>query len=235
MNSRKSLKISIFTTILCGAIGFSEIAFSSIVDFEITPIISNASRTFGRAGPAQTIEVEGGVTFSGGVVIGLPTFLLESPFATSPNYYATANHPSGGVVGDPSLSSALSIDIAPSFGATTIEGLLLNGLNRSGSYTIEAFSNGALVDSVSLDNLSPNLSSGFDVFRLDSNGLSITSVLFSPDLIDGEWDYFIDTIAINESIITAVPLPAGIWLFVTGVAGLIGFKKSRIRTAIKTN
>ena len=227
MNIHKSLKTSVFTTILCVAVGFSEIAFSAVVDFETMPEISNAPSSFGRAGSAQTIEVEGGLIFTGGVVIGLPTFLPDSDFATSPNYYATANHPSGGVVGDPSLSASISIDIPSSFGATTIEGLLLNGLNRSGSYTIDAFADGELVDSVSLNNLSPNLSSGFDVFKLDSNGISITSVLFSPDLVDGEWDYFIDTVAINESIVTAVPLPASIWMFVTGVVGFIGLRKPR--------
>ncbi len=232
MNSRNLLKTCLFTSILCSAIGFSKIALSSIVDFETTPLISNAPSSFGRAGSAQTIEAEGGVTFTGGVVIGLPTFLPDTPFATSPNYYATANHPSGGVVGDPSLSATLSIDIPFSFGATTVEGLLLNGLNRSGSYTIEAFSNGDLVDSVSLNGLSPNLSSGFDIFKLDSNGLSITSILFSPDLVDGEWDYFIDSITFNESFATVVPLPASIWMFVSGIAGLIGFKKPLRRTAV---
>jgi hypothetical protein len=232
MKHHQSLKISIFAIILGGIAGFSEIAFSTVVDFETIPTVANAPQTFGRAGPAQTIEVEGGLTFKGGVVLGLPTFLPETPFATAPNYYATANHPSGGVVGDPTLSSSLSIDIDSSFGATTIEGLLLNGLNRPGNYTIEAFSNGTLVDSVSLDNLTANLANGFDVFKLDSNGLPITSVLFSPDLLDGEWDYFIDTIAINESIVTPVPIPAGIWLFATGVAGLVGFNKTRNRIIV---
>jgi len=232
MNSRKLLKNSLCKTILCAAIGFSEIAFSSIVDFETTPVTPNASSSFGRAGPSQTIEVDGGLTFSGGVVIGLPTFLPETPLATLPNYYATANHPSGGVIGDPSLSATISIDIPSSFGATSIEGLLLNGLNRSGSYTIEAFSNGELVDSVSLNSLSPNLSGGFGEFKLDSNGLSITSVLFSPDLDDGEWNYFIDSIAINESDVTAVPLPASIWMFVTGIVGLIGLRKPRSKALL---
>ena len=226
MKHHRSLKMYIFATICCGFAGFSEIAFSTIVDFETTPVISNAPQSFGRAGPAQTIVVDSDLTFNGGVVLGLPTFTPTTPFATSPNFYATANHPSGGIVGDPSLSATLSIDIAPSVDATTIEGLLLNGLNRPGSYTIEAFSNGTLVDSTSLDNLTENSSNGFDLFRLDSNGLPITSVLFSPDLINGEWDYFIDTIAINESI-TAIPIPAGIWLFATGVSGLIGIRKMR--------
>ncbi len=227
MNNRQPLKISIFSTILCGALVFSQIAFSTVVDFETMPTISDAPRTFNKAGAAQTIEVDGGLTFKGGVVLSLPTFLPVTPFTTTPNFYATANHPSGGVVGDPSLSSTLSIDIASSFGATTLEGYLVNGLNRPGSYTIEAYSNGVLVDSVFLDSLTQNLSTGFDVFRLDSNGLPITSVLFSPDLMGKEWDYFIGPIAINEPIVTVVPIPASIWLFTTGIAALTAFRKAR--------
>jgi hypothetical protein len=76
-----------------------------------------------------------------------------------------------------------------------------------------------------LDDLSPNSSSGFDIFSLDSKGLPITSVIFSPDLADGEWDYFIDTIAINEPIANAVPLPASIWLFASSIASFFGIRK----------
>ena len=233
MNNHKLLKTGVFASILCGAVAFSEFAISAsvIVDFETTPTITNAPRTFGRAGPAQTIEVDGVLTFKGGVVLRFPTFLPTTPFFTTPNFYATANHPSGRVIGHPTLSSTLSIDIASSFGATSVEGLLLNGLNRPGNYTIEAFSNGTLVDSVFLNDLTPNLSNGFDVFRLDSHGQPITLVLFSPDLLDGEWDYFIDTIAINEPtaidepIVNIVPIPASIWLFASGVVSLFGMRK----------
>jgi hypothetical protein len=130
------------------------------------------------------------------------------------------------VVGDPTLSSTLSIDIASSVNANTVEGVLLNGLNRPSSYTIEAFSDGTLVDSVVLDDLSPNLSSGFDIFSLDSKELPITSILFSPDLSDGEWDYFIDTIAINEPLVNVVPIPASIWLFASGILSFLGIRKT---------
>lgn len=230
MNHQKFLKSSLLVNILLAAVTFSEIAFSAIVDFETIPEISSAPRTFSRAGSAQIVEVDSIFTFKGGVVLGFPSFLPTSPFITPPNLYGTANHPSGGVVGDPTLSSTLSIDITSSVSATTVEGVLLNGLNRPGSYTIEAFSNGALVDSVSLSDLSPNLSSGFDVFKLNSNGLAITSVLFTPDLSDGEWDYFIDTISINEPLKNVVPIPASIWLFASGFACLLGMRKTRRRT-----
>ena len=230
MNHRKSLKKCLLASTLLGVVAFSEIAFSTIVDFETTPTISNAPRSFGRAGSTQNIEVNGILTFKGGVVLGFPSFLPSSPFITPPNLYGTANHPSGGVVGDPTLLSTLSIDIAPSVNTTTVEGVLLNGLNRTGSYTIEAFSDGTLVDSVFLNDLSPNLSNGFDVFSLDSTGLPITSLLFSPDLSDGEWDYFIDTIAINEPIANIVPIPASIWLFATGIVSFFGIRKTHSST-----
>jgi len=230
MNNYKLSKKQLLACILCSAIAYSDIALSAIVNFETTPVIPIASRTFGRAGPAQTIDVNGTLTFSGGVVLGLPTFLPVTPFSTPPNLYGTANHPSGRVIGHPTLRSSLSIDLASSIEATTIEGLLFNGLNRSGSYTIEAFSNEQLVDSLTLNDLAPNLSTGFELFRLDSNGLPITSVLFTPDLSDGEWDYFIDTIAINESLMKpddiVVPIPSMIWLFASGVISLLSFRKT---------
>ena len=229
VNNCKSNKMGVCASICFGAMVFSQLAFSAsiIVDFETNPTPTNVSSTFGRAGPAQTIEINGDLTFNGGVVLGLPTFLPTTPFVTSPNFYATANHPSGRVVGHPSLSSTLAIDIASAFGATTVEGVLLNGLNRAGSYTIEAFSNGRLVDSVSLNDLTANLSNGFDVFRLKSNGEPITSVLFFPDLLDGEWDYFIDTVAVNQPIESVIPIPASVWLFASAVLSLFGFRKPR--------
>ncbi len=236
MNLHKSLKTSLLANILLVAVAFSELAFSAIVDFETNPTIINASGSFSRAGPAQTIEVDSILTFTGGVVLGFPAFIPSTPLITVPNLYGTANHPSGRVVGHPTLNSTISIDIALSFGATSIEGVLLNGLNRPGSYTIEAFSNKTLVDSVSLIDLSSNPLDGFEIFRLDSKVLPITSVLFSPDLSDGEWDYFIDTVALNESLFipdeTVVPLPASVWLFASGVISLFSIRKIRHHSLI---
>ena len=158
-----------------------EPALAVIVDFEVVPAIATGPSLFSTAGPAQTINVNGVVTFSGGVVLGFPTNFPASPFSTPPNVYGTAKAPSFGVSADPSLSSSLSVSISPILGATTVEGLLFNGLTQPVSYTIDAYSGSTLVDSVAFPNLQSNLSSGFTTFRLNSGGPSISSVLFNPD------------------------------------------------------
>ena len=213
---------------------FCNSAWAAIVDFENNPTLATGASLFSNAGPAQTISVEGGdIIFNGGVVLGFATNLPASPFGTVPNIYGTANHPSGNAVGDSSLASSLSIDISNTFGLTTVEGLLFNGMIRQASYTIEAFAGTTLLDSVSFIDLADNLSGGFDVFKLDSGGQAITSVIFTPDLADGEWDFFIDTIAFNEPIENAVvPIPGAVWLFGSGLIGLIGVRKKSSKISI---
>ncbi len=226
MKSFQLSKKCVSTGILFSFLVLSEAVFSQSlsIDFEKNPKFVRPAKTFGRAGPAQTIKIDEGITLKGGVVLGLPSFTPTTPFSSSPNLYGTANHPSGRVIGHPSLDSKLSIEITETIGATSIEGLLVNGLNRSGSYIIEAFSNETLVDSVSLNNLAPNPTDSFAVFKIETDSQPITSILFSPDLIDGEWDYFIDTITINSPSNNPVPIPAGILLFMSGILSLFSIK-----------
>lgn len=216
----------LFTGILLVLASLQEPAFALVVNFETVPTIPTGPDTFNAAGPAQTIDVNGVVTFSGGVVLGFPIFLPASPFSTAPNVYGTANAPSIGVAADPSLTPTISVSISTILGATTFEGLLFNGFTQPVSYTIDAYSGSNVVDSVFLPNLESNLSSGFTEFRLSSGGPSITSVLFNPDTTgtSGQWDYFIDTIAINQPIET-VPLPASAVLFATGLMGWAGIRR----------
>ncbi len=197
------------------AIGLGSIAFGAqafVVDFETIPELSVGPALFEDAGPVQEISV-GDVIFDGGVVLGLPTFFPASPFGTAPNVYGTANHPSGRAVGDPSLSPYLSIDIDPGASTTTVEGLLFNGMIRDADYRIEAFAGAAIVDVVTFSSLAPNTAGGFELFRLSSDSAPITSILFTPDLSDGEWDYVIDTIAFNESLAHMIPQPGVVALF----------------------
>ena len=226
--------------IIGGAIGLLlaaevNVAHAVIVDFETTPALAIGPSIFADAGPAQTITV-GGITFSGGVVLGLPTFLPATPFATTPNLYGAANHPSGGAVGDPSLQPTLSITLDPAVGATTVEGVLFNGLIGLDSFLVEAFSGGSLVDAVALNDLPANLANGFDVFRLDSGGPIIDLVTIAADLsgvFPDEWDFFIDTVAINEpieNVLVDVAEPPVLALLGLGLAMLVmarGRRRSR--------
>lgn len=205
----------------------SKSAFAAIVNFETVPVIATGPSLYINAGPAQTINVDGVATFSGGVVLGFPTNFPASPFSTRPNVYATADHLFGSFA-DPSLSPSLSISIAPTFQTTTAEGLLFNGISQPVNYTVKAYSGSTLVDSVFFSNLQSNLTSGFSVFRLSSGGPSISSVLFTPDMAStgGRWNYAIDTIALGERIenVSPVPLPASVVLFAAGLMGVFGIR-----------
>jgi hypothetical protein len=213
------------TGILLVLASLQESAFALIVNFETVPTIATGPNVYLNAGPAQTINVNGVVTFSGGVVLGFPTNFPASPFSTPPNVYATARAGFPDLA-DPSLSSSLSVSIVPTFTATTVEGLLFNGVPQPVNYTINAYSGSTLVDSEFFPNLQSNATSGFTTFRLNSGGPSITSILFNPDTTStgGRWNYVIDTIAINEPIQNVVPLPAGAVLFATGLMGWAGVR-----------
>lgn len=207
--------------------GFAFLALANsanavIIDFESTPALATGPSLFANAGPAQDIVV-GNVTISDGVVLGFPTYFPAIPFGTAPNVYGTAYHPSGGVNADPSLLSTLSITIDPADGVNTIEGLLFNGLIEMDSFKVEAFSASSLVDSVALNKLPSNLDEGFGVFRLDSGGSPIDLVTIAADLsgpLENQWDFAIDTIAINQAIETVVPVPAALPLLLTALGGL---------------
>ena len=142
-------------------------------------------------------------------------------------------NPSGSAVGDATLLPTLSITIDPSLAVTTVEGLLFNGLVGTDSFLVQAFSGSALVDSVSLDDLAANLGGGFDVFRLASGGATIDLVTIDADLagpFPGEWDFFIDTLAINEPIenVVAVSEPATLALIAIGLT-VFGVRSQRRR------
>lgn len=102
------------------------------------------------------------------------------------------------------LSPSLSMSFNPSLAVTTVEGLLFNGVPQPVNYTINAYAGPTLVDSPVFGNLQSNLNSGFSVFRLRSDGPSISSVLINPDRTgtSGQWDYLIDSLAINQKIET---------------------------------
>jgi hypothetical protein len=191
---------SIFSAM--AGLGLATSAEALIIDFEDTPNLLTGPSLFEDAGAAQEISI-GGVTLNGGVVLGFPTNFFAPEFSTAPNVYGTAFHPSGGVVASPTLLPTVSISIDSGLAAQTVEGLLFNGLINLDTFTINAFSGGSVVDSLLFENVPSNLDAGFSVFRLNSGGSAIDLVEISADLggsLPGEWDFFIDTVAIGVPI-----------------------------------
>ena len=167
-----------------------------VIDFETTPNLPVGESLFADAGPTQDIVVPGVATITGGVVLGFPTNFPAVDFSTEPNVYGTASElPAGG---DPSLLPTITIDVDPAADAQLVEGLVLNGLTVSETFTVDAFGPGGLLATMVLLDVPPNSSSGFQTFSF--TGEPITRVTVTPSRPGEEWDYFVDTIAINESI-----------------------------------
>jgi hypothetical protein len=184
-----------FTLAALVAAGSAVGAGAEVIDFETTPMLPLAPSTFVEAGATQTIDVPGLATVSGGVVLGFPTNFPAVDFATEPNVYGTA---SPGLEGDPSLLATTTIDLDPGAQATLVEGLVLNGMTVEETFTVEAFGPSGLLDTLVLADVPPNFSAGFQTFSF--TGDPITRVTIEPGLATADWDYFVDSIAINESI-----------------------------------
>lgn len=232
----RSATFSLFVFMTLALTFFARPAAALIVNFETVPQLPVGPSLSLGAGPAQTINVNGQVTFSGGIVFGFPASFPASPYSTVPNLYGTVSPLIGGNF---SWQPSVTMAIDPSVQAKTVEGLLFNGLTIPRSYTVDAYSGTTLVDSQAFTNLPSNVESGFGVFRLQSDGPSISSVIFNPDRgggAFGTWDYAIDSIAINQKIETlaTVPIPAAVWLFGSGLAAVETLALSSRRTQIHT-
>jgi hypothetical protein len=193
-----------------------------LINFETTPVLPVGPSTFAAAGPAQIIVVPGVATITGGVVLGNETNLPAQSFATPPNVYGTAGF------GD-SLSSTLTITFDPAFSVDEVSFPILNGSTQAESYVVDAFNGATLIGTQTLSDVASNGSSGFGIIDLASTTNTFTSVTIAPLALDASccsgWDYSIDSIALNESVQTAVggptPEPASIELLGLGMASLL--------------
>ena len=183
---------------------------------------------FSQASPVPQTIVYPQATFTGGVVLGLPTAFPQQGFATSPNLYGTCS--CAGL-------ETLTITIT-SFPTTEVSFPVFNGQTFTQGYTVTAFdASNAIIGSQDLANVPSNGSSnGFAVADLIT-ATDIASITITPDGSPGSWDFFVDSVALNESVQTAVgatPLPAALPLFASGLGamGLFGWRRKRKTAAI---
>lgn len=197
------MRMSLVLSTLAGAVvSTSALAAPVLINFD-PPSLPQGPTTFAAAGPAQTISLSP-ATFTGGVILGFPTNFPALPFASAPNLYGTAKF---GDLLDPSLQRSLVIDIDGSYACTLVEGVLFNGYFDPSSFIVQAFDGLNPVASQTF-NLAGNSSSSSAVFSMTAS--NITRVVITDTDTRADWDFFIDTIVLNERI----PAP--------GAAGLLG-------------
>ncbi len=187
-----------------------------LIDFENVPPVPQGPSVFSSAGPAQTLDVDGKATVSNGVVLGYPTNLPATPYATSPNLYGTAHF------ADASLTPNITIDFDPTFEVHKLEGLLFNGWTQTVDYTVTAYDeDDNVIDTDFFDDMPSNYDGGYGEFSLDAVE-AIAKVVFSPDN-DTNWDYFIDSITVNATLqdIFDVPTPAAAGMGFVLLAGIM--------------
>ncbi len=196
---------------------------TAFVNFETVPVIAQGPSLFASAGPEQNIMVPSVATFSGGVVLGDATNLPAQSFGTEPNLYGTAS--ASFIPGtDPSLLSTMTIAVDPSYTVGEVSFPLFNGYTATEGYTVTAFDASTQVGQQVLD-LAANTAGGHGVVDLTAS--AITSVTIVPNDLSAGWDFFIDSVAFNEPVSSAitpggvpiapptvgptVPLPSGFW------------------------
>jgi len=152
-----------------------------------------------------------------------PLFYVESDAHIAAVYANTYDSPSGENQVSNSIG-ALSISITSGtefdFIGANFSGFAandtLNSVFTATSITLEGYNSGALVDTVSM-----NLSTiQYDWLQADISGIDELRFISS-----GDFQYWlVDDLTLNQ--VTA-PVPAAIWLFGSGLLGLIGMARCR--------
>jgi hypothetical protein len=113
----------------------------------------------------------------------------------------------------------------PAFGTVSeVSFPLFNGATQTESYVVNAFNGATVVGTQTLSDLPSNTSSGFAIADLIAP--SITQITIAPSTLNATccsgWDYFIDSVAVNQSVSAAFSAPEPATFGVLGSA-LLGF------------
>lgn len=194
------------------------------IDFENTPSAGAGPTLFTSAGSAQTVDVPGVASITGGVVLGLATTLEGNPYVTAPNIYATASNNIIGVGGF-GLPDAIVINFASGTYGTQATVPVINGMQGAENYVVTAFDDGAVVSQQTLTNVQ---SFGYAVANLSAPAITSITIAAADS---SAWDFATDTITLDSSLqtapvtstsqITAAPEPASGLLALAGVV-LVG-------------
>lgn len=193
-----------------------------LINFETVPVEATGPSFFSDC-TAATVTVTNVASISGGCILGNATNFPAQDFATPPNVYGTAGFGS-------TPSSTMTIAISPSFTADEVSFPLFNGSSQTESYVVDAFNGATQVATQTLSNVAANSSSGFGI--VDLSAANITSVTINPLALDagccGGYDYVIDSVALNESVQSAVPEPGMLALCGLALAA-VGATRRKLR------
>ncbi len=187
----------VLTIAIASTISFPAAATVALVDFESNPNLPQAPSYY-LAVPGQQTIVTTPATFTGGVVLGAASYFPAIAFASAPNVYGTADFGN-------SLAQIINININAGFQTSEVSFALFNGETFLQSYQVNAYNGSSLVASQTLNNMAQNFNSGYGLVDLKAS--NITRVAISPVGAPTVWDFLIDTVAFNQSILQAVNSP----------------------------
>ncbi|MFK7795582.1 MAG: PEP-CTERM sorting domain-containing protein [Gammaproteobacteria bacterium] len=240
-----------------------------VVDFEIFDAIAGLESVFVGANSdlndantthrliGQSFGNEGGITFSGGVLLQDPLNSMALPIMGDGGsiYYGTAFSPSTSITTE-NYTDTLSIDITTDEFVTRVSGGFVHGLNTRADgqdvlvdYEVNYF-NAGLTNPIFTQSLAGNIfTDGADLvsFGLDTetlaggllgaliNRVEISAVGYdftSTDSNDLEFDFLLSSVSFNADA-SPVPVPAALPLFMSALLG--GFVAARRKKSNDNN
>lgn len=210
--------IRLVVTVALVALGAPQRALATpIINFETLPSLPAQPNNFVAAGPMQTYSAAGLFSVTGGVALGNPTSLASfAAHGSSPNLYGTADF------GDPTLLNTITFVFPASALVTGISGVLFNGQPIAEDYVLTFFSpTNVPLGTISAPGMAPSNSvNDFFNFSFSAGGPIGALTITTPHVATNGWDFFVDSVALQQGPSAPVPEPASMLLLGTGLVGM---------------